>query len=293
MSRFGLVLLSILLMLSASVISGNSEEMPKPVKAKLLADVSAISPGATFELAVLLEIDPHWHIYWKNPGDSGLPTSVKFELPRGFQVDGIRWPVPSILKGAGNLTDYGYEDSLLLSVAVAAPSGLKSGSTVDIEGRVSWVSCKDICIPGRARLELRLPVSDTSEGANSDLFSEWRAKLPVNYSGQKPPFKIGVKTAAKDENETSVSILLDSADGVSGVGLYPVPGNSFIVDNIVVESDESGGKTSISFDVKKFDVKKLESKGPSRTELETLIVYTDKSGKRSGFELPVDLGNAE
>ena len=288
MARYAMVLFSVLSLLSAFAVSGNSEEEHKHVKAKIIADVSAINPGASFELAVLLEIDPHWHIYWKNPGDSGLPTSVEFELPQGFRVGGIRWPVPSLLKGAGNLTDYGYEDSLLLSVVVTAPPGLKSGSTVDIEGNVSWVSCKDICIPGRAKLELELPVSDTSEGVNSDLFSEWRAKLPVNHSGKKPPFGIGVKTAAKGENETSVSILLDSADGVSGVDLYPVPGNSFIVNNIAVKSDESGDKTSISF-----DVKKLESKGTSGTELETLIVYTDKSGKRSGFELPVNLGRAE
>ncbi len=288
MARYAMVLLSVLFVLSAFVISGKAEEEHKPVKAKIIADVSAISPGASFELAVLLEIDPRWHIYWKNPGDSGLPTSVEFELPQGFQVGGIRWPVPSILKGAGNLTDYGYEDSLLLSVVVTAPPGLKSGSTVEIEGNVSWVSCKDICIPGRAKLELELPVSDTSEGVNAALFSEWRSRLPVNYSGNKPPFKIGVKSSAKDGNETSVSILLDSADGVSGVDLYPVTGNLFIVNNIVVESDKSGGKTSISF-----DVKKLESKGTSGTELETLIVYTDKSGKRSGFELPVNLGRAE
>jgi DsbC/DsbD-like thiol-disulfide interchange protein len=280
--------LTLLILLACAIFSyapgtASAGEEPAPVKARILADVSAIAPGEQFDVAVFFEVEPHWHVYWKNPGDSGLPTSVEFTLPQGFTVGELKWPVPSLLKGAGGLTDYGYEDSLLLSARVTPPSDLMPGSVALIKARVSWVSCSDICIPGRAELELTLPVSKRAQSANTDLFSEWRDRLPLNYSGGAPPFKIDLKTVSKKENEYSVEILLDSEKTISGVGLYPVAGNSFLVDDIAAGAGE-GGKTSITF-----GVKTLSSRGQSQRVLDTLIVYTGKSGKKSGYEFPVTL----
>ena len=284
MKRIAIFPLLIYLLSSAALINGSAGEEPRPVGAGILADVSAVRPGASFEVGVLFDIEPHWHIYWKHPGDSGLPTSVEFALPRGFTVTDVKWPVPAGLSGAGNLRDYGYEDSLLLSARVNSPPDLEPGSIAKITARVSWVSCKDICIPGKAELELKLPVSESVESVNSDLFSEWQSRLPVNHSGATPPFEIDLKTVSKSENEYSVVVLLSPKGAVSGIGLYPVPGNSFIVDDIVVGTDGGSGKSSIVF-----NVKVLPSRGPSQNELETLIVYTDKSGKRSSYEFPVTL----
>ena len=263
MMRFTLLFLmtcSIFSAAQAGVIAG---EQPLPVKAEVLADVSAVTPGAPFEVGVLLKVDPHWHVYWKNPGDSGLPTSVVFTLPRGFTASEIKWPIPSVFEGAGGLTDYGFEDSLLLSTRVTPPADLK---------------------PGTAGLELEMPVSENSERVNTDLFSEWSARLPVNYSGKTPPFEIDIKTVPKDENNYSVVVLLGPKDSLSGIGLYPVPGNSFIVGDIVLGTDEGSGRSSAAF-----DVKVLPSQGQPQKGLETLIVYTDKGGKRSGYELEVPL----
>jgi DsbC/DsbD-like thiol-disulfide interchange protein len=256
---------------------------PEPVKASMLSDVSAVTPGEPFDVAVHLEVEPRWHVYWKNPGDSGLPTSVEFTLPPGFNATGLKWPVPSVFKGSGGLTDYGYEGSLLLSARVTPPRGLKPGSSVDIKASVSWVSCRDICIPGRAELELKLPVSKSAERVNSKLFAEWRDRLPVNYSGSAPPFEIELKTVSKGGNEYSAAILLDPKETLSGVGLYPVPGSSYLVNNIVVGTG-GDGKTSISF-----EVKALQQQGASKNEIDTLIVYMDKSGRISGYEFPVTL----
>jgi len=284
MTRFTLLFLMTCSIFSAARAGVFAAEQPRPVKARVLADVSAVTPGVPFEVAVLIKVDPHWHVYWKNPGDSGLPTSVDFTLPEGFTVSGLKWPIPTVFKGAGGLTDYGYEDSLLLSARVTPPPDLEPGKAVKIMTRVSWVSCRDICIPGKAELELELPVSKSAEHVNTELFSEWSARLPVNYSGIKPPFDIDIKTVPKDENEYSVVVLLGPKDGLSGIGLYPVPGNSFIVGDIVVGTDEGGGRSSAAF-----DVKALPARGQPQKGLEALIVYTDEGGKRSGYELEVPL----
>lgn len=283
MTKFTLLLLPACFIITSGLAAAKADEEPRPVRVRILADVSAVAPGVPFEAAALLEITPGWHVYWKNPGDSGLPTSVEFSLPPGFKTDGLKWPVPSVFRGAGGLTDYGYEDSLLLSARVTPPPDLKPGTAAVITARVSWVSCKDICIPGRAELELTLPISTGARGANSDLFSMWRERLPLNYSGKAPPFEVDLKVASKKENEYSVVMLLDPKDDLGDIALYPVPGDSFIVDGIAV-GPGGGGKVSVAF-----DVKTLPSRGPSQKELETLVVYKDKSGKRRGYELAVPI----
>lgn len=284
MIKFTLYFFLTCLVLSSAVTHAMAEQQPRPVKARMFADVSAVIPGEPFEIAVLLDVDPRWHVYWKNPGDSGLPTSVVFSLPEGFTVSGLYWPVPEIFKGAGGSTDYGYEDSLLLSARVTPPADIKPGSVAVITARVSWVSCRDICIPGRADLTLDLPVSKTSGPANSKLFSEWRSRLPVNLTGGAPPFRADLKTVSKGGNEYAVVISLDQKEDLKDITLYPVPGNSYIVGDIVVRAGEESGKSAISF-----DVKGVPSHDSPQKTLDTLIVYTGKDGKRSGYEFQVPL----
>ncbi|HSC36202.1 MAG TPA: hypothetical protein VLG45_13075, partial [Thermodesulfobacteriota bacterium] len=96
--------------------------------------------------------------------------------------------------------------------------------------------------------------------------------------------EIDIKTVPKDENEYSVVVLLGQKDRFSNIGIYPVPGNSFIVGDIAAGTDEGSGRSSAAL-----DVKVLPSRGQPQKGLETLVVYTDKDGKRSGYELEVPL----
>ena len=154
---------------------------------------------------------------------------------------------------------------------------------IKITAGVSWVSCKDICIPGRTELTLDLPVSKTSGSANTGLFSEWRSRLPVNLTGGAPPFKADLKTQAEDD-EYSVVVSLDWKEDLKDVALYPVPGNSYVVEDISVDTDEENGRSVISF-----EVKELHSNDSRQRALDTLIVYTGRDGKKSGYELEVPL----
>src|ERR1700722_3147986 len=79
------------------------------VQAELLANTSAIQPGKPFWLGVRLTIDPGWHVYWKNPGDAGLATRVKFTLPNGFSAGPLQFPTPHRFDQPGNIVAFGYE----------------------------------------------------------------------------------------------------------------------------------------------------------------------------------------
>lgn len=88
------------------------------VHAELLADAPAgIKAGTTFELGLWLDHKAGWHSYWKNPGDTGLPTELKWDLPAGLSAGDIAWPAPE-KKTIGSLANYGYEGQILLTVPV-------------------------------------------------------------------------------------------------------------------------------------------------------------------------------
>src|SRR5580658_1441092 len=136
------------------------------VQVELLADVSAVQPGKPFWLGVKLTIDPGWHVYWKNPGDSGLPTRVKFSLPDGFTAGALEFPTPSRFVLPGNIVCFGYENSVLLLAKVTPPQTLPADSRSDCEAQVSWLVCSDVCIPGKASVSLTLGTSASPDSPN-------------------------------------------------------------------------------------------------------------------------------
>jgi thiol:disulfide interchange protein DsbD len=104
-----------------------------------------VAPGQPLWLGLKIEHQPHWHTYWKNPGDSGLPTTLGWTLPAGFAAGDIEWPTPRQLP-IGPLMNFGYEDTLLLPVAVTVPADF-SGAALNVSLRADWLVCKDVCIP--------------------------------------------------------------------------------------------------------------------------------------------------
>src|SRR2546421_10505162 len=102
------------------------------VKAELLADVDAVKPGQPFRAGVLLKLKPGWHVYWKNPGDSGSPTRVKWNLPEGWKTGELEYPIPQRIELPGSIINYGYEDEVMLLASVTPAKDLKIGSTVEL-----------------------------------------------------------------------------------------------------------------------------------------------------------------
>ena len=82
---------------------------PHPVKASLISETKGYSPGKTLTVGLLLKTETHWHTYWRDPGDAGLPTSIEFKLPSGLKASDIQWPKPRVFKDPGGLIGYGYE----------------------------------------------------------------------------------------------------------------------------------------------------------------------------------------
>jgi thiol:disulfide interchange protein DsbD len=166
-------------------LSGQGDDPSPNSDAWLIPEVTSIRPGTPFTVAVRFEMDPGWHNYWRNAGDSGLPTTVEWDLPRGFHAGEIQWPYPERIV-AYPLVDYGYSHEVSLLVEITPPPDLRVGSSVELAASVDWLICERVCLPAHADLQVELPVrSQTPEAdpAWTVLFAETRDRMPREISG--------------------------------------------------------------------------------------------------------------
>ena len=147
---------------------------------ELIAENQWIAAGHTVNLGLRFELEKGWHIYWVNPGDSGEPPRVKWQLPPGLTPEPIEWPAPRRL-GTPSVTDYGYEDAVTLIVPVRADANLAAQQPAQLGAQLSVLVCREMCIPGKAQVSLTLPVKAQPPATNTrteSLFAATRKSLP-------------------------------------------------------------------------------------------------------------------
>ncbi len=248
------------------------------VRARLVADTDHIAPGGDFHLGVRFEVKPGWHIYWRNPGGAGLATDIRWELPEGFQVDELEWPLPIAFTQSEGIPGYGYEGTVVLASRVhAAPDFDPALSTVGAE--VSWLACKGVCVLGSIRLEANL--AELKD--DSDLSSRPES-LPQGIDSRAPPFSV---RATGGITEGNLSLWLRWLDPPPGpVEWFPDPPETLVVEDVGVQT--RGGLTRIDAVVRERAGSELSS-----DILDSLVVITDDDGRRRGWTLAVDLTGNE
>jgi len=203
------------------------------VRAELVAHAPAgVSAGQALRLGLKIEHQPHWHTYWKNPGDSGLPTTLNWTLPTGVVAGDVEWPTPRKLP-LGPLMNYGYEGTLLLPVAVTVPPDFKA-DTLSVKLRAEWLVCKDVCIPEEGEFALDLPAQAATAG-HAALFAAARAALPQPVPGARA-------TAAVEGGALVVRVAGLPADW-QGRALTFFPETAGVIDNAALpQSAWQGGE---------------------------------------------------
>ena len=165
--------------LSEARAAASSEVKTEQVRATLVAHApEGVAAGKPLWLGLRIEHQPHWHTYWKNPGDSGLPTTLTWGLPAGFSAGEIVWPTPKQLP-VGPLMNFGYEGTLLLPVQVNVPAGFR-GPSLPVRLEAQWLVCKDVCIPESGEFALEVP-TQAATVAHAALFEAARAAAPRTW----------------------------------------------------------------------------------------------------------------
>ena len=155
------------------------------VELHLEAEPTPVEPGKTLWVALRFDLIPHWHVYWRNPGDSGEAPRVRWQLPDGWRAGEIHWPVPDRIP-VGPLVNLGYEGSVTLLVPIQVATEPPAGDSVRIAAQATWLVCREECIPESGNLALELPLS--AENAFVDpvaagRFEAARSRLPLRFPG--------------------------------------------------------------------------------------------------------------
>ncbi|PYK28596.1 MAG: thiol:disulfide interchange protein [Verrucomicrobia bacterium] len=201
------------------------------VRAELLADTNAVVPGKSFTVGLLLRMAPAWHTYWKFSGDAGLPSELKWKLPAGWKIGEIQWPIPLKTIDPGDIQTYGYENEVMLMQEIAPPTKLDS-SSVKLSADASWLVCERICIPGGATLQLELPVSTTSQPANTELFTRYRRLLPQNWPGAN----VAKADWSRVGSDLRLKVTSESLASYPAVDFFPLPEQNTVVGHPRIES---------------------------------------------------------
>ena len=162
---------------SALLDSDKAEVRTDQVRARLLVHApQGIRSGQSFEAGLLLEHAPQWHTYWRNPGDSGLPTELDWTLPQGLTAGEIAWPLPRKFP-IGSLANYGYEGQVLLPVTIQVAASAALPSRLNLALKAQWLACRQECIPQEGTFTLEVPTAP-APGPHASLFQSARAQVP-------------------------------------------------------------------------------------------------------------------
>jgi DsbC/DsbD-like thiol-disulfide interchange protein len=190
------VVVSLLAVLFASTVRDASADASGNISVALLSERAAVEPGVPFYVGLRMTMRQGWHTYWKNPGDSGLPVRITWNLPEGFSAGPIEWPAPERLPEKA-LMSYGYGRDVLIPIEITPPKHLAADS-VTIAGKVEWLECKDICLPGSSALRLSLPVrpGPPAVGPASRSFARARSRIPGAPKGWSFSAKAGPRAVS-------------------------------------------------------------------------------------------------
>jgi len=241
---------------------GQTYQGKQLVKAELLADTSAIVRGKAFTVGLLLRMAPGWHTYWKFSGDAGLPTELKWKLPQGWKIGEIQWSIPLKTIDPGDIETYGYENEVLLMQEITPPSKIDE-SSVKLSAEANWLVCEKICIPGGETLQLELPISTTSQPANTELFARYRRLLPQNWPGADA----ATTEWSRAGSDLRLKVASVALANYPAVDFFPLPEQGTVVGHPTVESRN---KNQILFRIP------IESSGKSVSAMAGLVVFSQQ-----------------
>jgi thiol:disulfide interchange protein DsbD len=237
---------------------------------ELISAVSSIQPGSSFQVGLLFHLEPGWHIYWKNPGDSGQRPRLKWNLPQGLTAGDIEWPTPKRLP-VGPLLDYGYEGEVLLPLTLRAAADIPAGRSESLNTNLRVLVCRETCMPGKAALSLSLPVRKEESRA-----IEANRKLFADANNSKPHALPPGWTVSASQSPSSIALTVAGGPRTENISFIPAHPNQ--IQNSAPQHVTLGPK---SVDVA---LKRPADSPESVSSLEGLLL-TEEAGKPIAYEI--------
>jgi thiol:disulfide interchange protein DsbD len=246
---------------------------------QLLLSADTVRPGDIIWVGVDMKMDPDWHTYWKNPGEAGMATEIKWQLPPGVTAGETQWPLPEKLPPA-EVTTYGYDNEVVLLVPLKLGAGLKPGP-LDLKANVTWLECKEECVPGSASIETTLNVgNETKISTDAALIQSWQSKLP--QPGESLQASAGWEKAANGDTRPLI-LEWSTPDKTAQADFFPYANDNFEVQAATENIPAKAGYISLRKSVQKFS-------GGWPKEISGVIVE-EAGSKRTSFEVILSIGD--
>jgi len=204
------------------------------IETELVAQEQGVVPGSTVYVALRQKIDKGWHTYWRNPGDSGEPTKIKWTLPAGWTAGEFVWPTPARMP-IGPLLNYGYSDEVLLPTPIQVPASARAGQTVTLKADVVFLVCEEVCIPEEATLEIALPV--VAEAPKPD--AKWGEKIAATLAAAPKPSGLTAAYAVAGET-VKLAVTGAPLKGADVSKAYFFPFDGTVIDHAKPQAIERG-----------------------------------------------------
>lgn len=214
-------------------------------KARLLLEDESAQPGSTVLAGIELQMEPGWHTYWKNPGDSGSATDVKWQLPQGVKPGSLQWPAPHKNPESG-LTTYIYQDRVVLLVPLTVSKETAPGP-LQLKAQLTWLECKTTCIPGNQEIQGTLTVGpETKPSKDTDLLRTWQRKMP------KPGDKLNGRARWEaGGNDNSRKTLIEWSSTAKEGDFFPESSETYEVQSATERVSGELGTVRLRKEVKK------------------------------------------
>ncbi|MBL0926286.1 MAG: hypothetical protein IBJ11_01365 [Phycisphaerales bacterium] len=193
-----------------------------------------MTPAGSGTLALVLDVEPKWHVYWRNAGDSGLPVGVKWTTPKGVSVGDPRWPVPRRYVTGGTVLDYVLEGRVVLLFPLSVSADVAAGTLLDIRGKVDWLVCKDVCLPGSGEVALRLRVGGESQA------DERGAGVVLAAAEALPRPASEAKAVGLNVRWEGLNLVIE-ADGAAEMRFFPFESDDLVLPDDAISTGETRG----------------------------------------------------
>ncbi len=246
LSRFLPPLIALSVFLPSLSWAQSEEVRDQHVVAQLVSDQSTIAPGEPFTLGLKFVIDPTWHTYWINPGETGKITELNLSMPEGFSAGPLQFPVPKrfVTDFGFNIVEagFGYEGTVIHPITVTPPADLRVGDEITITAEADWLMCDPAtCVPGSASFSITLPVASAPEKSTEAMALQFhRKKVPQNVEW--------ATDLALADGKVTVTVAIPEGSLPANAKLHLHPYQNFIFDQLSEpEISQENGKTTFVF----------------------------------------------
>ena len=215
------VFLSLFSALAPLLIASADPVRSGAVEVELVTASDTIVAGEPFTAAIRVKTGSHWHVYWKNPGDSGTPVKVSWTLPDGATAGELQFPAPKVYDTAGFIT-YGHEGEFFLIAKITPPATLKLGDSFPIAAKVNWLACDPSrCVPGRAELTSKVKVAAIGNAKPN----KWTRQIEA--AAKSLPIPATKATASIDGTSVIINVSLPDAPKPVAAQFFPAQSGLF------------------------------------------------------------------